>query len=50
MRSKVADESIQDDPETIAGWVRDYSAEKEVIKIKLEKKGDKWKLTIYYKK
>ena len=49
MRTKVASESIQDDPETIAEWVKSYTAKGEVIGLKLEKKGNVWKLIIYFR-
>lgn len=49
MRTKVASSSIRDDPETLAEWIKRYSAKEDVVKLKLEKKGAVWKLTVYYR-
>ena len=49
MRTKVASDDIKDDPEIIAEWVRSYCAKPQVIKLKLEKKGNRWKLTVYFR-
>ena len=50
MRTVVASENISDEPRLVGEWAKSYAEKEDVVKIKFEKKGNVWKLTVYFRK
>ena len=49
MRTLVASEKISDDPALIGEWAKSYAEKDGIVKMEFEKKGNVWRLTVYFK-